>query len=194
MGPEPTKKFMNRIQRVVNYWILNNSFSLGISDAIPDLDTKGEIDKILNDVRTKVSKLTKRKDLPAHKLEQLINTELNGARDSAGHKAQKRLTHKNNFKQTVSAGSKGNNLNISQIMATVGQQNVEGKRISYGFRGRTLPHYEKNDIGQESRGFVENSYLRGLTPQEFFFHAMAGREGLIDTACKTAFSYGLKCV
>lgn len=72
------------------------------------------------------------------------------------------------------------------MTACVGQQNVEGKRIPYGFQGRTLPHFTKEDYGPESRGFVENSYLRGLTPQEFFFHAMGGREGLIDTAVKTS--------
>ena len=49
-----------------------------------------------------------------------------------------------------------------------------------------LPHFMKDDLGPESRGFVENSYLKGLSPQEFYFHAMGGREGLIDTACKTA--------
>lgn len=68
----------------------------------------------------------------------------------------------------------------------VGQQNVEGKRIPFGFKHRTLPHFIKDDYGPESRGFVENSYLAGLTPTEFFFHAMGGREGLIDTAVKTA--------
>ena len=73
-----------------------------------------------------------------------------------------------------------------QMIACVGQQNVEGKRIPFGFSGRTLPHFTKDDLGPESRGFVENSYLRGLTPQELFFHAMGGREGLIDTAIKTA--------
>ena len=68
----------------------------------------------------------------------------------------------------------------------VGQQNVEGKRIPYGFRDRTLPHFCKFDLGPQARGFVENSYLKGLTPSEFFFHMMGGREGLIDTAVKTA--------
>jgi len=63
---------------------------------------------------------------------------------------------------------------------------VEGKRIPFGFRKRTLPHFIKDDYGPESRGFVENSYLAGLTPSEFYFHAMGGREGLIDTAVKTA--------
>ena len=73
-----------------------------------------------------------------------------------------------------------------QVIAVVGQQNVEGKRIPFGFRHRTLPHFNKDDYGPESRGFVENSYLAGLTPTEFFFHAMGGREGLIDTAVKTS--------
>lgn len=86
----------------------------------------------------------------------------------------------------VQAGSKGSFINISQMSACVGQQMVEGKRIPFGFKYRTLPHFTKDDFSPESRGFVENSYLRGLTPQEFFFHAMAGREGLIDTAVKTA--------
>ncbi len=86
----------------------------------------------------------------------------------------------------VIAGSKGSAINISQVLACVGQQNVEGKRIPFCFRDRTLPHFVKDDFGPESRGFVENSYLRGLTPQEFFFHCMGGREGLIDTAVKTA--------
>jgi len=71
-------------------------------------------------------------------------------------------------------------------MACVGQQNVEGKRIAFGFKKRTLPHFAKDDFGPESRGFVENSYFLGLTPSELYFHAMGGREGLIDTAVKTA--------
>ena len=111
---------------------------------------------------------------------------LNKARDDVGKSAQQSLKESNNVKQMVSAGSKGSFINISQMSACVGQQMVEGKRIPFGFKYRTLPHFTKDDYSPESRGFVENSYLRGLTPQEFFFHAMAGREGLIDTAVKTA--------
>ena len=111
---------------------------------------------------------------------------LNKARDDAGSSAQNSLSESNNLKAMVTAGSKGSFINISQMAACVGQQNVEGKRIPFGFSGRTLPHFTKDDYGPESRGFVENSYLRGLTPQEFFFHAIGGREGLIDTAVKTS--------
>lgn len=65
---------------------------------------------------------------------------------------------RNAIKGTVMAGSKGSELNISQIIACVGQQNVQGKRIRYGFTQRTLPHFSKDDLGMESRGFVENRY------------------------------------
>uniref|UniRef100_A0AC34RRA1 DNA-directed RNA polymerase n=1 Tax=Panagrolaimus sp. JU765 TaxID=591449 RepID=A0AC34RRA1_9BILA len=61
----------------------------------------------------------------------------------------------------VVAGSKGSKINISQVIACVGQQNVEGKRIPFGFRHRSLPHFIKDDYGPESRGFVENSYMPG---------------------------------
>jgi DNA-directed RNA polymerase II subunit RPB1 len=118
--------------------------------------------------------------------ENAVNQVLNKARDDAGNQAQSSLRDTNNVVRMVTAGSKGSFINISQMIACVGQQNVEGKRIPFGFSQRTLPHFTKDDYGPESRGFVENSYLRGLTPQEFFFHAMGGREGLIDTAVKTA--------
>jgi len=86
----------------------------------------------------------------------------------------------------VKSGSKGKETNIAQIMACVGQQNVDGRRIAYGYTDRTLPHFTKYDDGPEARGFVENSFISGLSPQEVFFHAMGGREGLIDTAVKTS--------
>ncbi|XP_026545261.1 DNA-directed RNA polymerase II subunit RPB1 [Notechis scutatus] len=118
--------------------------------------------------------------------ENQVNRILNDARDKTGSSAQKSLSEYNNFKSMVVSGAKGSKINISQVIAVVGQQNVEGKRIPFGFKHRTLPHFIKDDYGPESRGFVENSYLAGLTPTEFFFHAMGGREGLIDTAVKTA--------
>ena len=86
----------------------------------------------------------------------------------------------------VEAGSKGSDLNISQMISCLGQQNVDGKRIPYGFENRTLYHITQFDDGPLARGFVESSFIGGLTPQELFFHAMGGRVGLIDTAVKTS--------
>lgn len=100
--------------------------------------------------------------------------------------AKNALPSFNRLFNMVDSGSKGSHLNISQIMACCGQQNVEGKRIPFGFNRRSLPHYSKDDYGPESKGFVTSCFYGGLTPQEFYFHAMGGREGIIDTACKTA--------
>jgi len=85
----------------------------------------------------------------------------------------------------VKCGSKGADLNIAQMIALLGQQSIEGKRIAYGFQDRTLPHFKRYDDGAEARGFIESSFVKGLSPAEFFFHAMTGREGLIDTAVKS---------
>lgn len=83
-------------------------------------------------------------------------------------------------------GSKGSPLNISQMMACVGQQAVGGNRIQDGFVNRTLPHFQYYSLTPPAKGFVANSFYSGLTATEFIFHTMGGREGLVDTAVKTA--------
>ena len=118
--------------------------------------------------------------------EQRINQTLQDAINSAGAITHKAMPSYNRLNNMVTSGSKGSKQNISQIMACVGQQNVEGQRIRFGFHRRSLPHFSKDDYGPDSKGFVSSCYFFGLTPQEFYFHAMGGREGLIDTACKTA--------
>ena len=92
----------------------------------------------------------------------------------------------NRFLNMSIAGSKGSNLNLSQMIACVGQQNVEGKRIPLYYNNRALPHFSQFDNSPKARGFVKNSFYNGLDPIEYYFHAMGGREGLIDTAVKTS--------
>lgn len=84
------------------------------------------------------------------------------------------------------SGSKGSNLNLCQMIACVGQQSVNGERIFDGFSDRSLPHFEPHSKYPAAKGFVSNSFYSGLCPTEFFFHTMGGREGLVDTAVKTA--------
>jgi len=195
-GNLQTRDFMDAIQVVVNYWILNISLSIGIADAVGDKDVLIQVGERIEEAKVKVKELVQKgqdsrlKAQPGKSMlesfESMVNTVLNDARQKAGKLVQDALDDTNNVKAMVSAGSKGSDINISQIIACVGQQNVEGKRIAYGFRRRSLPHFRKDDLGPESRGFVANSYLRGLSAQEFYFHAMGGREGLIDTAVKTS--------
>src|SRR6056300_1205278 len=112
---------------------------------------------------------------------------LNGSTSEIEKNGLENINHYHNrMINMVQSGSKGKPTNVNQMIACVGQQNVDGKRVAYGFTDRTLPHYNKYDDGPAARGFVENSFIKGLTPQEMFFHAMGGREGLIDTAIKTS--------
>lgn len=195
-GPEACRALFSGLQMIVNYWLFHNGFSIGIGDTVADRTTMSFVFRRIATAKDKVYDLVEAgkhdeiKPKPGmtirESFESDVNAELNKARDDTGRHAEKNLKNDNNTKQMVVAGSKGSFINISQMSACVGQQSVEGKRIPFGFKHRSLPHFAKDDYSPESRGFVENSYLRGLNPQEFFFHAMAGREGLIDTAVKTA--------
>ena len=196
LGPASAMGFLNGVQQVVTYWLLHTGHSIGIGDTIPDKQTIEKVQIHIDNQKAEVDRLTQA--ATANKLEALpgmnvratfenkVSMALNMARDQAGTTTQNSLKDSNNAVTMAESGSKGSSINISQMTALVGQQIVEGKRIPFGFKYRTLPHFTKDDYSPEARGFVENSYLRGLTPSEFFFHAMAGREGLIDTAVKTA--------
>lgn len=119
-------------------------------------------------------------------LEEILNGLLGKLRESAGQEAMRALPWSNAPRIMATSGSKGSPLNISQMIACVGQQAVGGKRIENGFVNRTLPHFEYNSLTPSAKGFVANSFYTGLTATEFFFHTMGGREGLVDTAVKTA--------
>ncbi|KAH8179404.1 RNA polymerase rpb1, domain 1 domain-containing protein [Sarocladium implicatum] len=196
MGPDAAMALLNGVQQVVTYWLLQDGHSIGIGDTIPDKQTIEKIQVHIDEEKAEVARLTVQatnnelEALPGLNVratfENKVSMALNTARDKAGTTTQSSLKDSNNAVTMASSGSKGSSINISQMTALVGQQIVEGKRIPFGFKYRTLPHFTKDDYSPEARGFVENSYLRGLTPSEFFFHAMAGREGLIDTAVKTA--------
>nr|XP_038943241.1 DNA-directed RNA polymerase II subunit RPB1 isoform X3 [Rattus norvegicus] len=196
MGHDVTRLFYSNIQTVINNWLLIEGHTIGIGDSIADSKTYQDIQNTIKKAKQDVIEVIEKahnnelEPTPGNTLRQTfenqVNRILNDARDKTGSSAQKSLSEYNNFKSMVVSGAKGSKINISQVIAVVGQQNVEGKRIPFGFKHRTLPHFIKDDYGPESRGFVENSYLAGLTPTEFFFHAMGGREGLIDTAVKTA--------
>ena len=180
----------------MNRWLQERGFSVGISDTLAEQSTLKNIASTLAAAKVTVENLisqTKAGKLEGQpgknmmeSFEQKANKELNDARDEAGQFAKEKLDPKNNLKAMVKSGSKGKEINILQIQAVLGQQNVEGKRIPFGFKRRALPHYTRDDFGPESRGYVYNSYISGLTPQELFYHAMAGREGIIDTAVKTS--------
>jgi len=196
VSPKRTKEFIDDLQKLACNTLMIEGFSIGIGDMIADEDTntkindliqkrKGEIEEIQQEIHLNIFENHSGQS-NSEFFEGKVNALLNKTLNETGKLGLSNLDEKNRATNMVNCGSKGKPTNIGQILACLGQQNVDGKRIPYGYNKRTLPHYNKFDDSPEARGFVENSFISGQTPQEFFFHAMGGREGLIDTACKTS--------
>ena len=194
-GSTDTVNFIDSMQNTIEQFLVYNGFSVGVSDLIADEDTRKQMEEVIKKRKVAIEDtlLQIHMDLfdnntgksNRQEFEDKVYGELNKATEEAGKIGLGSLSDENRLVAMVRAGSKGSTINIAQMMACVGQQAPEGRRIPYGFTDRTLPHYKKYDDGAEARGFVESSFIEGLTPQEFFFHAMSGREGLIDTAVKS---------
>ena len=195
-GNMASAKFVDDLQNVITEYMKSSAFSVGISDLISDQKTNDEIVQVITKKKSDVKNLIDQVQIGIfenntgktneEEFETQVNSILNQATSESGKIGLKNLGKDNRFVIMVNAGSKGSDLNISQMISCLGQQNVDGKRIPYGFENRTLPHFTKYDDSPGARGFVESSYINGLSPQELFFHAMGGRVGLIDTAVKTS--------
>jgi len=195
-GNMAATNFIDDLQNIITEYMKSSSFSVGISDLIADKKTAREIVQVITTQKMEVQNIIDKVHLGVFEnntansnnmeFETQVNNVLNKATEQSGKIGRKSLSKDNRFLMIVTSGSKGSLINISQMISCLGQQNVDGKRIPYGFDSRTLPHYSKFDDSPKARGFIENSYISGLTAPELFFHAMGGRIGLIDTAVKTS--------
>ena len=190
------KQFLDDTENLITRYLVQSGFSVGISDLISNRAVNLQIEKKIISKKKEVSKLIQNTHHQVNDhingtsvldtFEKGVNNILNKAIAEAGKIALSSLDKDNRMTNMVSAGSKGKSINIAQMIACVGQQNVDGKRIPNGYNYRTLPHFCKYDKSPESGGFVERPFIRGLTPSQFYHHAQGGREGLIDTAVKTS--------
>ncbi|UCE10531.1 MAG: DNA-directed RNA polymerase subunit A' [Candidatus Thorarchaeota archaeon] len=197
-GPTIARQFMDSVGRLLVRLITDRGFTMGLDDVTLPREAQQRIRVILVEAEQKVEQLIetyKRAELDANPgqtlletLEQRIQATLAEARDSAGEVAGEHLGLENAAVIMAQTGARGSRLNLSQMAAVVGQQSVRGGRISRGYMGRTLPHFERGDLGARARGFVTSSYKSGLDPIEYWFHAAGGREGLVDTAVRTSTS------
>ena len=195
-GYMASSNFIDNLQDIITEYMKTSAYSVGISDLIANRETIEKIAVAITDKKQKVKTLIDQLHVGGFEnntgktneveFETKVNAMLNKAQEEAGKIGRKSLSKDNRFVIMVNAGSKGSALNIAQMVSCLGQQNVDGKRIPYGFEDRTLPHFTKYNDSPEARGFVEHSFIHGLTPVEMFFHAMGGRTGLIDTAVKTS--------
>jgi len=188
--------FINEIASLAMRAIMHFGFSIGIDDeSIPPVADE-QVDEAIDNAYDRIEELIDTyengdlESLPGRTvdetLEMKIMQTLGKARDSAGEIADDHFSDDNPAVIMARSGARGSMLNLTQMAGCVGQQAVRGERINRGYEDRTLAHYEENDLSAEAHGFVENSYRSGLTPREFFFHAMGGREGLVDTAVRTS--------
>ncbi len=196
-GSETGRNFLNSLVKLLDRFITLRGFSYGpdeldISDAVRDKISKS-IKRAEERVQDLIGQYKGRtlERLPGRSLEESLELrimdELSKARDQAGELAEQYLMTQTDNSGVImtKTGARGSMLNIAQMVASVGQQSIRGQRIRRGYRDRALSFFERGDVGAEARGFVYASYQEGLSPIEFFFHSMGGREGLVDTAVRT---------
>ena len=194
-GNVQAKKFLNSFLIIVKQFITSYGFSYGYSDLeLPEKVRQGILDNIQNSYDTvndfisqaKKGTLKLTRGLSAEEaLEAYIVNELSKARDKAGSTADQSFDETNAGRIMATTGARGSSLNIGQMAGALGQQSRRGKRLLTGYNNRALPHFKEHDNNPDAHGFVKSNYRDGLSAIEFFFHAMGGREGLVDTAVRT---------
>ncbi|HOV82986.1 MAG TPA: DNA-directed RNA polymerase subunit A', partial [Methanothrix sp.] len=195
-SPSVASEFLDRMTRLALRGIMHAGFSFGIDDEDIPPEAVEQIEETTRTAREKSQQLIEAyragelEPLPGRTLDETLEMRimqtLGKARDTAGKIASRYLGLDNSGVVMAVSGARGSMLNLTQMAACVGQQSVRGERIMRGYAGRTLPHFQRGDLGAEAHGFVESSYKDGLNPTEFFFHAIGGREGLVDTAIRTS--------
>ncbi len=197
-GTEKAREFIDQMTHLAIRAIMFTGFTIGIDDEDIPQEAIEQIKEVIAEAEKRVEELIKAyregnlEPMPGRSLEEtlemMIMRELGKARDQAGKIAGKFLGYDNPAVIMAVSGARGSMLNLTQMAACIGQQSVRGERIKrgYTYTNRTLPHFKPGDLSARARGFVESSYKRGLNPIEFFFHAMGGREGLVDTAVRTS--------
>ncbi len=194
-GKDSNIDLLGKIFRLGIEYLLRVGFTSALSDTdLPDL-AKTKIKDDLVAARREVDSLIvqfnegKLDAFPGKTMQETLELKilevLNKARNETGRTVANYADKRTNTMIMAESGARGNLLNLAQMAACVGQQAMRGKRIEKGFNQRTLSHFKKNDLSSEAHGFIENGFKTGLTPAEFFFGSMTGRDSLMDTALRT---------
>jgi DNA-directed RNA polymerase III subunit RPC1 len=193
---EMAAEVMLRVSKLTCYFLQARGFSLGLGDVFPSPSFNRAKAALMAtgyaECERQIQRKTDGKMVPAPgstvemTLEGELTKVLSDIRTKGGEICLTELSRWHATVVMAKSGAKGNNNNMAQMIACVGQQTISGSRIPNGFEERALPHFARADPAPDAKGFIENSFFTGLTPYEFFFHMMAGREGLVDTAVKTA--------
>ncbi|NDC43373.1 MAG: hypothetical protein EBZ77_17795, partial [Chitinophagia bacterium] len=183
-------RFMADVQRLTHAFLLQRGHHVGIDDVMLSDEGQRRVSERLTKAARLCDEIQREViDAPADVVltaERAVLRLLSKMLLQTGGIVNECMSEDNAIRRMVSAGSKGSFINLSQICASLGQQSLEGGRIVAEKGSRTLPFFAHTDSGLASRGMVFNSFALGLAPTELFYHAVGGREGLVDTAVKTS--------
>ncbi|MGC8543860.1 MAG: DNA-directed RNA polymerase subunit A', partial [Vulcanisaeta sp.] len=195
-GNDYARKWVDSILRALLRFLDLRGFTMGIDSLEMPPESYKELEKLYEDSERKVfeyiqrfreGKLEAEPGLTVEEtLENDITIELSRVREAAARVAEKYINKDGDAYIMAKTGARGSIVNITQMVAMLGQQTIRGERFKRGFSNRTTAHFEPGDLGPMAKGFVKNNFKSGLTPLEFFFHAAGGRDGLVDTAVRTA--------
>ena len=184
---------VTNLQRVAHAHMKQRGFSVGMRDIVLENAEEAErkiCERLVFAVENASAVLQAGEERPAVRdaaeatTQQILSRVLAQAADVV----QQNVSPSNAFLAMSEAGSKGSKLNLSQISGALGLQIVLGKRAVARQNCRTLPCFSNGETSVNAAGFVQNSYVNGVSPTELFAIAQSGREGLVDTAVKTATS------
>ena len=173
----------------MNLWWSERGFTASLRDCYPkDESFREEIAKEYAKARLAIQGygISLSDPLAEAKREEHIIGHLNKVRDIAYNIVNQNLSPNNAFRVMEMSGSKGSKSNIGQMIGMGGLQEVRGRRIQLGARNRCLPYFTSNDLDPRAQGMCPNSLVSGMTPAEYFFHITKSREGIMNTAMKTA--------
>mgnify|MGYP000436216197 FL=1 len=190
-GPNKTRRFIDDSQRLILNYLLIRGQTVGFKDTVVDNKMNQQIQQIINQkiLESKYAITQYENDLDQVSIEAIeanLTGELGSVQANIGKILMSYYDTSNFFWTSAISGAKGNSTNVAQVSGVLGQNNVEGSRIKKKVEGRSLVYWHRDDDTPEARGFIKSSFLSGLKGFEFFYNASAGREGLIDTAIKTA--------
>ncbi len=195
-GPSGAKDYLDKITKLSLDAITLLGYTMSVDDLELSEKAKKKIKEILDNAEKEANKLVedykkgKIKALPGktpkETMEDMVMNILNTAWRECGKIAEEDLGISNQLVLATKSGARGSIININQMCAAVGPTTVRGKLISRSYRRKILPHFKEGDISVRARGFIKTPIGKGLSPIEFFFYTMGGRDSLVDKGVKTS--------
>ncbi len=195
-GNDYARKWIDSILRMLLKFLDLRGFTMALDSLEVPEECKKELERLYEESERKVfdyiaryreGKLEAEPGLTVEEtLENIITIELSRVREAAGKIIERYIDKEGETYVMAKTGARGSLINIIQMVGMIGQQTIRGERFKRGFYKRTTAHFEPGDLGPMAKGFVKSNFKDGLSPIEFFFHAAGGRDGLVDTAVRTA--------